>query len=277
LAGKGAIADMIKVSGLFKKFDEQEVLRNINLKFLPGEFNCILGPTGCGKTTLLRIISGLIKPDAGIVKINKPSISMIFQQQTLFPWRNALSNVCLPLEIMGYPKKQRIEMAMERLEEVNMADSASKKIYQLSGGMQQRVQIARALVSKPNILLADEPFGSLDEKTRYHLQQNLREVTTNNNMTTVFVTHNIEEAIYLGDRIIVLGDRDVQADYDLTAPHPRNRLSDWFSSRILEVRRVFENIIISDSSTPPVQTKETIIDNNPQQTIRIEHEKNEDE
>jgi NitT/TauT family transport system ATP-binding protein len=247
---------MVKISGVFKRFDETEVLKNINLKFLPGEFNCLLGPTGCGKTTLLRIIAGLLKPDLGVVKIDKPTISMIFQQQTLFPWRNALSNVCLPLEFMGYPKKERIEMAYRRLEEVGMVDQARKKVFHLSGGMQQRVQIARALVSNPSVLLADEPFGALDEKTRYNLQRQIRDVATRNNMSVIFVTHNVSEAIYLGDRIVVIGNHRVKADYDLTEPHPRNRISEWFSDRIIEVRQVFENLIISNEANDEIENVE---------------------
>ncbi len=262
---------MIKLSAIYKDFDKQEVLKNINLKFLPGEFNCILGPTGCGKTTLLRIIAGLLKPDSGVVKIEKPSISMIFQQQTLYPWRNALSNVCLPLEFKGYSKKERIKMAMARLAEVDVADAAKKKVFQLSGGMQQRVQIARALVSNPSVLLADEPFGSLDEKTRYKLQKKLREITLSNNTTTVFVTHNIEEAIYLGDRIIVIGNKGVQADFDLTTPHPRDRLSKWFTSKILEVRNVFETLIEDEDTTDGIEKSEEPEENNdPFKTMKLD-------
>ncbi|HOO96739.1 MAG TPA: ABC transporter ATP-binding protein [Caldisericia bacterium] len=239
---------MVNLSAITKSFDSLQVLSGMSIKFLPGEFTCILGPTGCGKTTLLRIIAGLLEPDSGVVQTPSQSMSMIFQQQTLFPWRSVLSNVCFPLELSGYPKRERVEMAKARLSEVGLSNVMKKRVYELSGGMQQRVQLARALVSNPSVLLADEPFVSLDEKTRYTLQNQLREIADRNNMTVVFVTHNIEEAVYLADRVVVMGNKRIQSEFVLSATHPRDRLSQWFLDNMLEVRKVFEDIVTLDLS-----------------------------
>ncbi|SET78149.1 NitT/TauT family transport system ATP-binding protein [Natronincola peptidivorans] len=207
---------ILKINGIHKKFitekgNEIDALSGIDMTIHENELICILGPSGCGKSTLLRIIAGLEKPSSGevyykdkeIKKCHK-EIGMVFQQYTLLPWRNIIENVALGLEINGIDKKQRIEKAKEYLSLVGLDKFEASFPYELSGGMQQRVAIARVLANDSNILLMDEPFGALDAHTRVLLQRELLGIWRKNKKTVLFVTHSVDESIYLADKIVVM-------------------------------------------------------------------------
>ncbi len=239
----------IIVTGLTKSFQSQAgngvpVLRGLDLTVEEGEFVCILGPTGCGKTTLLRLLSGLLMPDAGEIRLaGEPpgggQAGLVFQQNSLFPWRKVIRNVTFPLEMKGVPRRKARVKALELLELVGLADVAEAYPWELSGGMQQRAAIARALAGNREILLMDEPFGALDDRRRLVLQQQLLDIREERRMTVLFVTHHIEEALILGDRVIVLGHGRVLAEEAVDLPRPRDRLSRQFNDALLELRRVF--------------------------------------
>jgi len=189
-----------------------KVLDDFNLKVRPGEFVSLIGPSGCGKTTALRIVAGLLSPSNGKVVVNGqdslgPSRdkAIVFQHFNLFPWRTALDNVAYGLEIHGMKKKERHQIAREYLSLVGLSESEKQFPSQLSGGMRQRIGIARALAINPKLLLMDEPFGALDALTREYLQGQLARICEERNLTTLFVTHSIDEAIYLSDRVVVMG------------------------------------------------------------------------
>ena len=174
-----------------------------------GEFLCILGPSGCGKTTLLRIIAGLLDSSRGEVVYSRddttgPNNSMVFQEHGIFPWMNVIDNVAFGLEMQGVPKKERHERSLEFLKRVGLAPHATRNPHELSVGMRQRIAIARAFVNNPAILLMDEPFGSLDAQTRLILQDELLRIWSDTKKTVIFVTHDIDEAILLGDRVLVM-------------------------------------------------------------------------
>lgn len=210
------------------------VYEDFNLKIDKGEFLTIFGPNGCGKTTLLKIIAGLILPDKGSVSIGKKSpmksdIGYIFQNfyDSLFPWRTTLENISFPLEIRGVPRKKAIKKASEFIKEIELTPLEGLKVsypYQLSGGLQQLVAVARALIYKPNVLLMDEPFGSLDFQTRLFLQDRLLEIQEKTKVTIIFVSHEINEAIYLGKRIILLSKRPAKIKEEIhnNLPSPRS-------------------------------------------------------
>ncbi|MBC7872310.1 MAG: ABC transporter ATP-binding protein [Chitinophagaceae bacterium] len=198
-----------------------------------GEFISLIGPSGCGKSTLLRVIANLIEPTSGTVLVNnKPAAQarkdreygFVFQNATLYDWRTVIKNVELPLEIMNYPKAVRELRAREMLRMVELGDFENKYPWQLSGGMQQRVSIARALAFEPNILLMDEPFGALDEMTRERMNNELLRIWgTIGDMTVLFVTHSIAEAVYLSTRIVVMSPRPgrIAEIIDVNLPQPR--------------------------------------------------------
>jgi NitT/TauT family transport system ATP-binding protein len=193
------------------KGDEQTVLDSVDLMVAEGEFLCIVGSSGCGKTTLLNMIAGFDKPTGGSILIDgeavkgpSPKSIKIFQEHALLPWRTALTNVCLGLDAKGMGGVEAKRVAMEYLDLVGLADAAHKFPYQLSGGMRQRVAIARALAVKPDILLMDETFGALDTLTRYRLQDEILRIWRERKPTVIFVTHDIDEALYLADRIVVM-------------------------------------------------------------------------
>lgn len=207
---------MLKVEGLWMEFPMMDLpaLRDVSLEVCEGEFVSLVGPSGCGKTTLLRITAGLLAPTRGEVVIDdepNPGPSrdkaVVFQQINLFPWRTALANASYGLELQGVPRSERRERAMEYLRLLNLERFADHYPAEMSGGMQQRVGIARALVMEPKILLMDEPFGALDALTREHLQNELQSLSQQLGLTVLFVTHSIDEAVYLSDRIIVMGIR----------------------------------------------------------------------
>lgn len=208
---------MIEVNHVTKSFSgnnvkEKEVLKDLSMTVKDNEFFCLLGPSGCGKSTLLRLISGLDPVTAGQIKINdtliqKPAkeTAFIFQNYALFPWKTVIDNIEFGIRINKlFPKKEIRERALHYLELVNLKDSENAYIYQLSGGMKQRVAIARALVMEPKILLMDEPFGALDNFTRMNLQKLLISICSERDMSVVFVTHDVDEAIFMGERIAVM-------------------------------------------------------------------------
>ena len=226
-----------------------EALRNVDLTAGTGEFISIIGPTGCGKTTLLRLIAGLEPLSAGKIMLDEQAVeginracTLVFQQFSLFPWFNVIRNVTFALEMRGVEKPHRQQLAMYFLNLVGLEDAAKAKPYELSGGMQQRVAIARALAYDPDILLMDEPFGALDEKTRQKLQDVLIDLWRDKRKTILFVTHNIDEAIYLADRIIVMAPDPghVTDNISISLSRPRNRLSAEFTELHIRIRNLLE-------------------------------------
>jgi NitT/TauT family transport system ATP-binding protein len=223
------------VSKLFKSSDGLTVhaLENINLDVQQGEFVSLIGPSGCGKSTLLRVIADLTDATGGTMTVNGKTpaqarkdrdYGFVFQSATLYEWRSVLKNVELPLEIMKYDRSQRTSRAREMLKLVELSEFENKYPWQLSGGMQQRVSIARALAFQPKIMLMDEPFGALDEMTRDRMNNELLSIwSALKNMTVIFVTHSIAEAVYLSTRIVVMSPRPgrISEIIDVNLPRPR--------------------------------------------------------
>jgi len=228
----GAAIDIEHVSHAFDIGDtELQVLDDVSLKVRPGEFVVLLGPSGCGKSTLLRLIAGLEPPRAGVLRENDirikgphPSRVVVFQDPTLFPWRSVWNNVALGLEAQGILKTQRhrVDAALDL---VGLTDFRNAYPHQLSGGMAQRVALARALVNDPKVLVLDEPLGKLDSLTRIAMQAELVALWQRKGVTTLLVTHDVEEALVLANRIIVLSDRParIMADIAVARPYPRHR------------------------------------------------------
>jgi len=233
-----------------------EVLRDVSLDLKKGEFISLLGPSGCGKTTLLRIIADLLEPTSGEISVEgmtprearlKRKYGIVFQSPVLYEWRTVCQNVELPLELMKIQKSKRKERAETMLDLVELINFANHYPSQLSGGMQQRVGIARALAIQPEILLMDEPFSALDEFTRERLHEDLLRIWSRTNKTIIFVTHNISEAVYLSDRICVLSPHPgrLSAVVDINFPRPRTqelRGSPEFAAMIQFVRNSFEQM-----------------------------------
>ena len=209
-------------------------LSDVGFKVERGEFVTIVGPSGCGKSTLLMLVAALLKPTAGTLTLNGAAIqkpgsdrALVFQDFALLPWRTVIDNVELGLELKGVPKTQRREAARRYVQMVGLRAFENNYPHQLSGGMRQRVGIARALSVEPEVLLMDEPFGALDAITRQTLQDDLLALAAEKRMTTVFITHDLEEAIYLGDRVYVLGANPgrVVETIDVGLTRPRNQLT----------------------------------------------------
>lgn len=205
-------------------------LDGIDLEIPAGEFVSILGPSGCGKSTIIgavagftRVSSGELRVDGELVSAPGPERGVVFQQHTLFPWKTARENVEFGLKVRGVKKSERREAAREILEHVGLSEFVNHYPHQLSGGMQQRVNLARALVNRPRVLLMDEPFCSLDAQTRMQMQELLLRLWEELHMTVVFVTHEVDEAIYLSDRVAVLSRRParVKTWLDVALPRPR--------------------------------------------------------
>jgi len=224
------------------------ILEGVDFDMRPAEFVCVVGPSGCGKTTLLRLIAGLLRADAGTVTyrgkpVTEPArdIALIFQDysKALLPWRTAAGNVSLALEAMRTPKAERARRVAELLTKVGLAQHADKYPTQLSGGMQQRLQIARCLAQNPAVLLMDEPFGALDAMTRQTLQDEVLRLAGAGGACVFFVTHDLEEAIYLGDRVIALRPNPgrVAQIFDVRLPRPRNQLTTREDPEFLRLRR----------------------------------------
>jgi NitT/TauT family transport system ATP-binding protein len=229
------------------------VLRNVNFDARQGEIVSLIGESGCGKTTLLRIIQGLIRLDSGAVLVDDRPIDgpgrdrgFVFQQASLLPWRSARHNVEFGLELHGMPRAERATRAMQLLELVGLAHAADQYPHQLSGGMQQRVGLARALAVDPAILLMDEPFSALDAQTREILQIELMRIHEQTAKTTLFVTHDLDEALYLSDRVLVLAAKPGRVKQIIEVPfeHPRPELAELRGdARFQEIRREMWHLI----------------------------------
>ncbi|HEX6280641.1 MAG TPA: ABC transporter ATP-binding protein [Nitrososphaera sp.] len=228
-----------------------EVLNGIDLKIKEGEFVTIVGPSGCGKSTLLNIIAGLDRPDSGSVLIRGAVASsntsstkriMIFQEGALFPWLNVQDNVEFGLKIAKMPKEKSCQIADKYIEMVGLSKFSESFVYQLSGGMKQRVAIARALAIEPEVLLMDEPFAALDVQTRDLLHEELVGIHKTTGKTILFVTHNINEAILLGDRVIVLSSvlKNIKKEFRIDIPRPRDPESPELYEIKKEILREFE-------------------------------------
>ncbi|MCS7144478.1 MAG: ABC transporter ATP-binding protein [Archaeoglobaceae archaeon] len=243
---------LLQIRNVRKWFNSQEkrlmVIDGVSFDVREGEFISILGPSGCGKTTLLRIIAGLEKQDEGEILLRRKNITgpgqdraMVFQDYALFPWRTVLGNVLFGLEIRKIPKKEALERAKTFIKLVGLEGFENSYPHELSGGMRQRVALARALVCEPDILLMDEPLSALDAQTRNLMQTELVRIWEETKKTIIYVTHSIEEAVYLSDRIALLSKRPAKlldlVDVDLVRPRDR------FSKDFVDLRaRIFKLI-----------------------------------
>ncbi|MFI5911020.1 ABC transporter ATP-binding protein [Dactylosporangium sp. NPDC051541] len=225
---------MIEFSGASRTFrtrsGDVEALRSIDLTIAAGEFLAVIGRSGCGKSTLLRLVAGLLRPTAGEVAVGgrpvtgpRPDVALMFQRPALLPWRSVLANVLLPLEIRGRVHPPDRDRARTLLDAVGLAGFHRRHPHELSGGMQQRVALCRALIQRPSVLLMDEPFSALDALTREELAGQLQQVHMEMRPTTVFVTHSIPEAVLLADRVAVLSHRPGRVQRIITVDIPRPR------------------------------------------------------
>ena len=249
----------IKIDDVSMVFDSNDgtkvnALEHVSLDVKKGEFISLVGPSGCGKTTLLRMISNLEEPTDGEIHVMgmtprevrlQQKFGIVFQQPVLFDWRTVKKNIELPLEIMYYSKKDRSDRADEMLKLVGLSDFAGRYPRELSGGMQQRVNIARAFAIRPEILLMDEPFSALDEFTKEKLHEDLLRIWRKTNKTIIFVTHNIAESVFLSDRVCVLSPHPgrLSAIVDIDLPRPRTlemRDTEQFTKLVKKVRDSFE-------------------------------------
>jgi NitT/TauT family transport system ATP-binding protein len=224
-----------------------EALREITFAVQDGQIVCVVGPSGCGKTTLLRCIGGLLRPTGGQTHVGgnlvtgpPDGLAVVFQEygRSLFPWLRVHENVELPLKAKRLPRRERDALVRQALQEVGLADAGSAWPWQLSGGMQQRVAIARALAYQPRVLLMDEPFAAVDAQTRADLEDLVRSVWKHFGVTLLFVTHDIDEAVYLGQRVIVLSAPPTTVAEDLTIdlPTDRDQLHTRADTRFIELR-----------------------------------------
>jgi len=225
---------MLQINNLNKKYDELLVLEDINLEIADSEFICLLGPSGCGKTTLLRIVAGLEQATTGSITLNNQTVTstntcigMVFQEYALFPWRNILDNAIFGLEMKGVDKETARTKTRKYLRPLGLEQFEKSYPHELSGGMKQRVAILRALLIKPEVLLMDEPFGALDAQTRNQLQTELLKIWNKDKKTVLFVTHSVDEAVYLADRVIIFSNRPgkIRKMIEINLPRPRDRTS----------------------------------------------------
>ena len=225
LSIRGVSKTFVQASG-----ERVQALDRASLDIGKGEFVCLIGPSGCGKSTLLNLIAGLERPDEGEVLIDGrpivhpgPDRAVLFQEPSLFPWMSVLANMEFALGLIGRPKRERTGRAMDWLEKVHLARFAMAQPHELSPGMRQRATLARALACQPEVLLADEPFGALDAQSREILQRELQTVWLETRNTFVFVTHNVREAVFLADRVVLMSARPgtLVAEHRISSPRPR--------------------------------------------------------
>ncbi|MEV5408153.1 ABC transporter ATP-binding protein [Thermopolyspora sp. NPDC052614] len=256
---------MLEVERLHKVYDGHgrsvEALRDLTFRVDAGELVCLVGPSGCGKTTLLKCVSGLLAPTSGTVTLEgRPvtgpptGMAVVLQEygRSLFPWLRVAANVELPLKEKKLPKSRRRDLVAQALDAVGLADAAAAYPWQLSGGMQQRVAIARAIAYEPHIMLMDEPFAAVDAQTRADLEDLIRRIWAEFSMTILFVTHDIDEAVYLGRRVVVLSSSPtvVQEDLEIDLPADRDQLTTRALPRFTELRgHVYEQIQKAKATT----------------------------
>jgi len=238
------INDLTKIFYNSDGGDSVTALQEMNLGVAKGQFVSIIGPSGCGKTTLLRIIAGMESATSGTVSINGRQlrdpwehVGFVFQEYALFPWRTVCQNIEFGLEIQTVSKRQRRQRALDYINRFDMKGFEDKYPNEISGGMKQRVAIARTLVNEPTIILMDEPFGALDSQTRAHLQRFLLDVWRHSNKTILFVTHNIDEAVFLSQHVLGLTARPgcVELSLPIDMPYPRDVTSDIFNGYRREI------------------------------------------
>lgn len=251
----------IQITNLTKTYinnsgEEIQALKDVSLSIREGEFISLLGPSGCGKSTMLRMIADLLEPTSGEISIQgmtpretrlQKKFGVVFQTPVLYDWRTVRRNICLPMEIVGIQGKERTARIDKQLEMVGLEKFGYKYPYELSGGMQQRVGIARALALDPEILLMDEPFSALDEFTREKLNEDVLKIWRKTNKTIVFVTHNIAESVFMSDRVVVLSPHPgrVSAVVDIDLPRPRTaelRETQAFYDLVKKIRHSFEGV-----------------------------------
>jgi|TARA_X000000950_G_scaffold18240_5_gene19796 NitT/TauT family transport system ATP-binding protein len=244
----------VEVRNVFKNYGDVEALRDLTLKFPKGQLTSLLGPSGCGKTTLLKIIAGLIPATSGEVLINckpvtgpGPDRAFVFQDFALLPWATVLRNVAFGLELRGVPKPQREEIAVKYIKDVGLSGFEQSYPHELSGGMRQRVGLARALSVDAQVLLMDEPFSAVDEQTRRKFQEDLLSLVQNENKTFLFVTHSIEEAVYVSDQIAILLPRPSRVSEIIRPTGFRNKDKD-------SIRRDAEYLDIVDTIWASLRT-----------------------
>ena len=258
---------MLSVRGLKKVYKtdggDVEAVRNLTFDLRPGELACLVGPSGSGKTTLLKCISGLMTPTEGEVLLDGTRVvgppkkmAVVFQEygRSLFPWMRVRQNVELPLKNQGVPKAERDRLVDEALEAVGLAHVPDSYPWQLSGGMQQRVAIARAVAYQPEVLLMDEPFAAVDAQTRADLEDLIRTVWKKLRVTVLFVTHDIDESVYLGERVIILSSSPtvIQEDIIIDLPEDRDQLNTRALPRFTELRHhVYEQIQLAKKGHRP--------------------------
>ena len=249
---------MLEVGHLNKVYDSHgrrvEAIGDLTFQVAPGEFACVVGPSGCGKSTLLRCLAGLLEPTGGVVRVEgqpvtgpPPGLALVFQEygRSLFPWLRVRDNVELPLRSRRIAKAHRRRLVDDALHAVGLGDAATAYPWQLSGGMQQRVAIARAVAYQPRVLLMDEPFAAVDAQTRADLEDLIRDVWHRLRVTLLFVTHDIDEAVYLGQRVLILSSSPtvVREDLAVDLPDQRDQLNTRSSPRFAELRaRVYSQI-----------------------------------
>jgi NitT/TauT family transport system ATP-binding protein len=262
---------MLEVTGLQKIYDAGgrgvEAVRDLTFRLEEGELVCLVGPSGCGKTTLLKCIAGLMTPTAGTaslagVQVSGPpeDMAVVFQEygRSLFPWMTVRQNVELPLKEKKLPRARRTTLVDEALTAVGLTDAAGRYPWQLSGGMQQRVAIARAVAYEPKVLLMDEPFAAVDAQTRADLEDLIRSVWQRFGVTILFVTHDIDEAVYLGQRVLVLSNSPTVVQDDLTVdlPAERDQLTTRSDPRFIELRaKVYAEIQAAKRGSVPASTR----------------------
>ncbi len=214
----------VRLQGVSKRFgDGPTVLDDVSLDVAEGEFVCLLGASGCGKSTLLNLVAGLDAPSAGKVEVAGGSAALMFQEAALLPWLTAAQNVELALRLRGVGKRARRARSTELLDLVRLRDAGGKRVHELSGGMRQRVAMARALAQESSVLLMDEPFAALDAITRDVLHEELVRIRASQKLTVLFVTHNVREAVRLGDRVVLLSSRPgrIAKEYPVGFEQPR--------------------------------------------------------
>ncbi|HEY8471602.1 MAG TPA: ABC transporter ATP-binding protein [Natronosporangium sp.] len=262
---------MLEVRGLHKVYDSHgrrvEAIGELTFAVEDGQFACVVGPSGCGKTTLLRCIAGLLPATAGEVWVEgsrvtgpPPGLAVVFQEygRSLFPWLRVRDNVELPLRAARMPRAKRRDLANWALAAVGLEDAHRAYPWQLSGGMQQRVAIARAIAYQPRVLLMDEPFAAVDAQTRADLEDLIRSVWQRLGVTLLFVTHDIDEAVYLGERVIVLSaaPTHIKEDLPIDLPAERDQLTTRGDPRFTELRAQIYSLIQKSKQASPAPSKE---------------------